>query len=145
VIDTNVVLDLLVFANPAAAPLARALQDGALRWVATAAMLDELRHVLQRPLFQARRPEQLEDILERDCRLAAAPPDAPPRLLCSDPDDQKFIDLALHRGSRWLISRDRALLKLARRAHGHGVQVCPPATWAAGWAASCSAPVRTSI
>jgi predicted nucleic acid-binding protein len=144
VIDTNVVLDWLVFADPAVTPLVRALLGGSLRWVATAAMLDELRHVLQRPPLQSRRPEQLEDVLARDCRLVAAPPEAPPQLLCSDPDDQKFIDLALHRGSRWLITRDRALLKLARKAQGR-VQVCPPATWAAGWAASCSAPVRTPL
>lgn len=39
------------------------------------------------------------------------------RLLCSDPDDQVFLDLAVTRGATFLLSRDRALLKLARRAN----------------------------
>jgi predicted nucleic acid-binding protein len=54
--------------------------------------------------------------------------DEPPRcsLRCKDPDDQVFIDLAVHVGARWLFSKDAALLKLARRAQKfHGVQVTP--------------------
>jgi predicted nucleic acid-binding protein len=39
------------------------------------------------------------------------------QLLCSDPDDQVFLDLAVTRGASFLLSRDRALLKLARRAN----------------------------
>lgn len=131
VIDTNVLLDWLVFADPSVAALTTAVRSGALRWVATEAMLDELRHVLGRPPLQARRPADLEDAIASCCHLVTAPADAHRRLLCTDPDDQKFIDLALHRGSPWLISRDRAVLKLARRALAQGVRVCPPAMWEA--------------
>ncbi|WP_440131005.1 PIN domain-containing protein, partial [Rubrivivax gelatinosus] len=49
VLDTNVVLDWLVFDDPATRPLAAALEAGRLRWIATGPMLDELLHVLQRP------------------------------------------------------------------------------------------------
>ena len=129
VLDTNVLLDWMVFADPGVTALTTAVRSGALRWVATDAMLDELRHVLGRPPLHSRRPAGLEEAIATSCHLVAAPPDMPRRLLCSDPDDQKFIDLALHRGSRWLISRDRALLKLARRASAQGVRVCPPAAW----------------
>jgi predicted nucleic acid-binding protein len=34
---------------------------------------------------------------------------------CADPDDQKFLELALDTGARWLLSKDRELLKLANR------------------------------
>jgi predicted nucleic acid-binding protein len=129
VLDTNVLLDWLVFADPKVAPIAEGVQAGILRWVATGPMLDELRHVLQRPPLQVRRPASLEDSIARWCHPVDSPPEAPRRLLCTDPDDQKFIDLALYRRSRWLISRDRALLKLARRALVHGVQVCQPGAW----------------
>ncbi len=139
VIDTNVLLDWLVFADPGVAALTAAVRSGALRWVATEAMLDELRHVLSRPPLQARRPADLEDAITTCCHLVAAPPEALRRLLCTDPDDQKFIDLALHRGSQWLISRDRAVLKLARRALPQGVRVCPPAMWVARQAAPAEA------
>lgn len=129
VLDTNVLLDWLVFADPRVAPIVSGIQAGSLRWVATAPMLDELRHVLARPPLQLRRPAGLEDSIARWCHPVDPPPEAPLRLVCTDPDDQKFIDLALHRRSNWLISRDRALLKLARRALGLGVHVCAPGAW----------------
>ena len=42
VLDTNIVLDVFVFSDAAALPLRQALADGALRWIATAGMRDEL-------------------------------------------------------------------------------------------------------
>ena len=53
------------------------------------------------------------------------------RLRCTDADDQKFIDLALGYGARWLLSRDRAVLKLARRAQPLGLAVMTPDAWPA--------------
>jgi predicted nucleic acid-binding protein len=131
VVDTNVLLDWLVFTDPGVSALTAAVRYGALRWVATAPMLDELRHVLGRPPLNARRPADLEGTIAACCCLVPEPPETHCRLICTDPDDQKFIDLALHRGSRWLISRDRALLKLGRRALTQGVRVCTPAAWRA--------------
>jgi predicted nucleic acid-binding protein len=47
------------------------------------------------------------------------------------PDDQKFIDLALLGGATWLVSRDKAVLKLARRCRAQaGLVVTPPHLWA---------------
>ena len=46
VLDTNIVLDLLVFADPDTALLRQLLQTGALHWVATAPMRNELERVL---------------------------------------------------------------------------------------------------
>ena len=54
------------------------------------------------------------------------------RLHCSDPDDQKFIDLAIGVRAHTLVTRDKALLKLARKALArHGLRVCRPETWSA--------------
>ncbi len=36
--------------------------------------------------------------------------------VCSDPDDQKFLELALACGAAYLVTKDRALLELARRS-----------------------------
>jgi predicted nucleic acid-binding protein len=60
-----------------------------------------------------------------------AEPQVPPGLAlhCTDPDDQVFIDLALVAGARWLVTQDRALLRLARRAALRGVVIVPPARW----------------
>ena len=54
VIDTNIVLDLLVFRDPAAAPLSEALGARRLAWLATDAMREELARVLGYPHLAAR-------------------------------------------------------------------------------------------
>lgn len=128
VIDTNVVLDWLLFADPRVRWLADAVTTGRLRWLATEAMLEELAHVLARP-FDARWPVDAPAILatvRRHVELVAprAVPGQP--LPCRDPDDQKFIDLAVAWPAAWLFSRDRALLHLARRALPRGVRVLNP-------------------
>ena len=54
VLDTNIALDLLLFADPAAQPLARALEAGAHRWLVTEAMREEFRRVLDYPQIAPR-------------------------------------------------------------------------------------------
>ena len=118
VLDTNVVLDLLVFRDPTAIPIERALAAGEVRWIATTAMRDDLDRVLAYPQLAAR-------LLAADTTAGAvlAAFDARAQLVesaarapvtCADPDDQAFIDLALrHRAV--LLSKDSAVLSLARR------------------------------
>lgn len=132
VLDTNVVLDWLVFRDPEGRALFDAIEQRQLRWLATEAMRDELLHVLGRGIAAAYLPD-LPRITESWRQLAEIAP--PPELLgdatrlrCTDVDDQKFVDLALA-GARWLVSRDRAVLKLARRAGRLGLQVIPPGRW----------------
>ncbi len=132
VLDTNVVLDWLVFRDPAAAPLGPALAQGQWCWHATAAMRSELEQVLTYDALAAWSPDA-DDVLrqwERWVRYVE-PADAPlsAGLRCTDPDDQKFIDLALQLGRCTLLSRDRAVLRLARRAAPWGVSILAPQRW----------------
>lgn len=133
VLDTNVVLDWLVFRNPACTMLAAALVAGELRWLATAAMRDELAHVLARGHLDAWSPDSafVWTHWDRHCTEWPTPASSGPpgRLRCSDSDDQKFIDLAVAVHARWLLTRDRAVLKLARRLRDHGVETLPPDRW----------------
>ena len=48
-------------------------------------------------------------------QINEAPPAHPPLPRCSDPDDQKFLDLAWAAGADVLVTKDKALLDLARR------------------------------
>ncbi len=48
-------------------------------------------------------------------------PDGFPR--CRDPDDDPFIRLAWQAGADALVSRDKAVLKLAKRARKFGFQI----------------------
>ena len=118
VLDTNIVLDLFVFADEAAQPVRCGLEDGGLRWLATSAMREELERVLAYAQIVAR---LALDRLAADDVLAAFDRhservEAPARALltCKDPDDQKFIDLAVAHGAT-LLSKDRAVLALKKR------------------------------
>jgi uncharacterized protein len=134
VLDTNAVLDLLLFCNPECAALQSALGSPSIRWVATAAMRNELAQVLARGDLDNWAPD-LPRIWSQWDRYCVAWPEpetvnADPRLRCTDPDDQKFIDLALGCQARWLVSRDRAVLKLGRRLREHGIDVVTQSAWA---------------
>jgi predicted nucleic acid-binding protein len=129
VLDTNVALDLLLFGERSAAALREAVTDGQLLWLATPAMRDELAHVLERGLAATRGVEAHAVLSAWDAATNLVPAAAPHRLQCTDRDDQKFVDLALACGARWLVSRDRAVLKLARRAQLLGVFIVTPERW----------------
>jgi predicted nucleic acid-binding protein len=136
VLDTNVVLDWLAFGHPVGATLAAALTSGRCRWICTRAMRDELadviaREALKRWAIDAPAVLAVFDALGVDVGsptllLAAA---ESPR--CSDPDDQMFIDLAIARSAHALLTRDRALLRLASRARRWSVWIATPEAWAA--------------
>jgi len=133
VLDTNVVLDWLLFQNPCMTPWVAALTAGRVRWQASPAMRNELAHVLERGLASARgaTPQPCLAAWDRWAEMVPALPAAPARRLhCTDPDDQMFIDLAQTQGARWLLTRDRALLRLARRARAQGIEVSTPERWA---------------
>jgi putative PIN family toxin of toxin-antitoxin system len=123
VIDTNVALDLLVFGDPAAQPLADGLRAGKLSWLATVAMREELARVLDYPklaarlAFHRRAAAQVLGDFDRQAMLVEVAPKAP--VTCGDPDDQKFIDLAVaHRCV--LLSKDDHVLRMRKRlAHLH--------------------------
>lgn len=130
VLDTNAVLDWLVFEHPASLPIAEAIALMRVRWIVNAAVRGELAHVLERGVVDRWRPDlsRLWDAWERHATPLeqACPSPAHRRPQCTDPDDQKFIDLALDHGARWLITRDRAVLKLARRTRALGLAIVTP-------------------
>ena len=132
VLDTNVVLDLWVFDDARATALRSALDAGHLAWVATERMLTELGHVLQRPFLRpwCDDPTAVLVALQARCRVLPAPAPSTDRVpTCRDRDDQPFIDLAWQLRTRWLFSRDRALLALARRARLRGTAIVTPDRW----------------
>jgi putative PIN family toxin of toxin-antitoxin system len=129
VLDTNIVLDLWVFDNPASAALREAVQTGRLRWLATLAMREELVRVLDYPhiarRLQARALPALHVLgyFDRHCALQPPAPRAP--CVCKDTDDQKFIDLAVQHAAA-LHSKDAQVLRLKKRLQPHGVVLNPP-------------------
>ncbi len=148
VLDTNVWLDWLVFDDPSAQELGRAAEAGSLLLPATVETREEWLDVIARPRFRLddaaravaiRRFDlhaSIVDIETVDCRSGAAGGSATvapaASLACRDPDDQKFIELALATSSPFLVTRDRDLLRLARSARNrHGLRILAPE--AADW------------
>jgi uncharacterized protein len=132
VLDTNTVLDWLVFEDPGIAAMGAALQSGHLRWLACGAMREELARTLAYRSLARWNPDSERTLatFDRYAEIWPTPPPAPLNLRCSDPDDQVFLDLALAHHAHWLLSHDRALLRLARRARAHGVCITQPRHWA---------------
>lgn len=128
VLDTNIVLDLWIFDDPRTQSLRQALAQGHWRWIATAAMREELRRVLgydhlaQRLQAQQRTAEDVMQAFDQQAEITPEAPKAP--CTCKDPDDQKFIDLSVaHRAQ--LLSKDKHVLCMRRRLDRLGVNLNP--------------------
>jgi putative PIN family toxin of toxin-antitoxin system len=128
VLDTNVWLDWLVFDEPALAPLRAAHAAGRAEIVMDEACEAELARVLAYDLGKHTIGAEAQASCIERCRLLAKRLDANavdfaapaanaagalPR--CNDPDDQKFLELALAARADVLVTRDQALLDLSRR------------------------------
>jgi uncharacterized protein len=135
VLDTNVWLDWLVFDDPSVAPLRQAQAGSLIQIVINDACLDELSAVLAYPQFALDEPQRNIHLATVDgcaTRLDGLRPSeihALPR--CSDPDDQKFLELARDSHSDWLITKDKALLGLRPSAiRMAGFRIATPSHWA---------------
>jgi putative PIN family toxin of toxin-antitoxin system len=126
VIDTNVLLDFWVFDDPAARPLRAAVESGQVNALRSGDSVDELTQVIMREKFELATDARFGVLRDWDRlatpveRVFAAP------FACSDRDDQKFLDLAYSARADWLVTRDKALLKLARRARRDGLKILLP-------------------
>ena len=125
VLDTNIVLDTFVFNDPAAEPIRQALAKQELNWLATQPMRDELARVLAYPKIAARLAFYkltLDGVLgkfDQHAHIVAAAPKA--SVTCSDPDDQKFIDLAVQH-SALLLSKDSDIISMKKRLLAQGIR-----------------------
>jgi putative PIN family toxin of toxin-antitoxin system len=136
VIDTNVCLDLFVFHDPRWAPLLAALHERTVEAVTRNDCRTEWLKVLEYrhlPLNADSRPAA---VAKFDAFIAcldgeAARPRSEVRLpICTDPDDQKFLELARDSGAGILITKDKALLKLARKTARAGLfYIITPEKW----------------
>ena len=135
VLDTNVWLDWLVFGDSAVMPLKSACGDGLVRIAISAACLEELGRVLAYPEFEldaATRDALFTQVCNCTYRVETILLSPLPR--CADPDDQKFLELARDAQADWLITKDKALLGLAKkRVDGAGFRIGTPEHWTAAF------------
>lgn len=126
ILDTNTWLDWLLFNDSSVAKIRRHCETKTIRLIATLRMRDELTLVLVRPQFEkhfneTRQPWHLLAEFDALVEIVQAPPVLNPDktqahlLICKDPDDQIFIDLALASSPCILVSKDKLVLAVAKR------------------------------
>ena len=108
-------------------------------------MRDEMAHVLARGSLSMRWPEGAESVRTGWQRWATMVDDTtgaatPPGMRCTAADDQKFIDLALAARAVALLSADRAVLRLSRRARAWGLAITTVSAWRPSRSDSASSP-----
>ena len=133
ILDTNVVIDWLVFDDPYMAALRQAIASRYATVLTSAPATAEFHRVLAYPqlkLDPARQSEIFAQyvgaatvaVLPQEFSLAnlLLPPKFP---RCRDEDDQHFLALAWHSRATLLATRDKALLKVKKKAARFGVTV----------------------
>lgn len=132
VLDTNVCLDLFVFNDPRWSALLAAIESGAVEAITREDCRAEYRVVLHYPHLPLDETSRPVSAARFDALIkVVAPPVSGVRLpVCSDRDDQKFLELARDAQADILITKDKALLKLARRLTKAGMfRVMVPEAW----------------
>jgi predicted nucleic acid-binding protein len=132
VLDSNVWIDILVFDDPATRPITEALEARRIDAVIDARCYAELARVLDYPQFERFAIDKAAALARVEgWTTSIAPPIDTPATgqlpatdeievaaklpQCRDRDDQKFLELAHRAHADWLVSKDRELLRMARR------------------------------
>ena len=134
VLDTNVCLDLFVFHDPRWAALLAALDDGSVRAITRQDCRMEYLVVLNYPHLPLDEHSRAASAARFDALITVvAPAVSGIRLpVCSDKDDQKFLELARDAHADILITKDKALLKLGRKTANAGMfRIIVPEAWTA--------------
>lgn len=137
VLDTNIVLDCFVFGDPMTRDLLTALESRHIQALVHDLALEELQRVLAYPQCRLAVAER-EQVMKRYRAAATSvqmphgfsreapllPPDFP---RCRDGDDEPFLALAYHARANGLITKDKVILRLRKKARRFGVAILAPA------------------
>ncbi len=135
VLDTNVCLDLFVYRDPRWQRLLQSMENGEVACVTREDCRTEWTLVLAYTRFTLDDSARQRALNEFDRLILLTDACAPSDLqlpICKDKDDQKFLELAATSGAHYLVSKDKALLKLARRVRKLGLfEITSPEQWIA--------------
>jgi putative PIN family toxin of toxin-antitoxin system len=131
VLDTNVWLDLLVFHDPSSVPIRDAVSSGRAEILLDVPCFAELEEVLSRPFRRTFDPATAMAEARGLAQFFEAKETLPALPTCRDPDDQKFLEAAAAAGADFLITKDDALLELARRKSKPPFRIVTPIDFAA--------------
>ncbi len=126
VLDTNVVLDILLFADKNAESIQQLLASGQLLALGHYDTLYEFADVISRPQFKLTE-SQINEKLHAWIKLHwLINEPLPTEGYCKDHDDDKFFNLAHLCSAQYLISKDKKGLKAKGKAKRFGCTVIKP-------------------
>jgi putative PIN family toxin of toxin-antitoxin system len=113
ILDTNVLLSRLLLPDSITARVVRRLLDRA-QPIVSEETLTELAETLSRPKLDpyVSRPDR-QSFFELFARVAEWVPVTTTIRRCRDPNDDKFLELALDGNAGWIITGDKELLELS--------------------------------
>lgn len=128
VVDTNIWVSALVAPTGVAARLVDLWRQDKFKLVVSEQQIDELTEVLTRPRFLKYRIDEQEtaDLLESISTRSERITLKDDIKLCSDPDDDIFIEAAILGKARYLITGDKGIKNdptIISLLHKHGVTV----------------------
>ena len=133
IVDTNVVIDWLMFNDPYMNPMRERVADGRLIVLTHRPALDELKRVLayRQLKLSVDRQHEIFDQYRQLTTVVTLPNGASLKNLmmpggfprCRDRDDEHFIALAYHQKIDALVSRDNAVFGLKVRAKAFGLTI----------------------
>ena len=125
ILDTNILLDIFVFNDERALHLKKVLFDKTIHFVASQKTIEEFADVISRPIFKL--DEQTQASILAQWQFIAKQQDdsdlTPAPWTCQDPDDQIFLNLAYRLRPTLLISKDNAVLQIARSAASEDILI----------------------
>lgn len=123
ILDTNVVMDILVFEDPSVAPIRDAIRDQRLIPLLHPETFAELVDVLARPMFGLTEEAVEAKALawHTQCRFISG--ELPVNTYCKDQEDDKFFQFALLARCPFLVTKDKLVLKARKRAKRDGIAV----------------------
>jgi putative PIN family toxin of toxin-antitoxin system len=133
VLDTNIVLDWLVFNRAGLEGMRQGILAGRIGVLTHAPAVEELRRVLTYPQckLDALQQKAVLEIYQAHAATGELPqgfslenlllPAQFPR--CKDRDDEHFLALAYHAGADALVSKDKAVLRLRKKAARFGLRI----------------------
>lgn len=120
ILDTNIVLDLLLFQDQSVSLLRQYIENGSLQPVGHYETFYELADVIGRSQFNLSESEQKE-ILQKWLAIHLIYPKVlDTETYCKDHDDDKFFNLARTVKASYLFSKDKKVLKARSKAKRFG-------------------------
>ncbi len=133
VFDTNICLDFFIFHNPVSCRLLNYLRTGNLLAVTRTDCREEFLTVLDYPKLELSENDKEQAVACFDRFITVIDAETKKRdflPICTDPDDQKFLETAFDANAKFLFTKDKALLKLARHNRKRGLfRIISPAQW----------------